>query len=174
MLSWEFWFATEVTGSGDVASGVSVAGQASETFAAAGAVATPSVAIAGTGAQTFAGAGSVAVGVAISGAAAQIFAGAGAVATARVAISGTAHAGEVTSVGGAPALPYFVPFTDAAISADGARRERRRKRERERVTAEAQAIITVAMAEVLNHQRRIEEDDWLLGLADDYLTRRAA
>ena len=39
MLSWEFWLATEVTGSGDVASGVSVAGQASETFAAAGAVA---------------------------------------------------------------------------------------------------------------------------------------
>ena len=39
MYSWEFWFATEVSGSGDVASGVSVAGQASETFAAAGAVA---------------------------------------------------------------------------------------------------------------------------------------
>ena len=153
MYSWEFWFETEVTGSGDVASGVSVAGQASETFAAAGAVATPSVAIAGTGAQ--------------------IFAGAGAIDTARVAISGTAHAGEVTSIGGAPALPYFVPFTDAAISADGARRERRRKRERERVTAEAQAVITVAMAAVLDHQRRIEEDDWLLGLADDYLRRAA-
>ena len=69
MYSWEFWFATEVTGSGDVASGVSVAGQASETFAAAGAVATPSIAISGTGAETFAGAGSVAVGIAISGSA---------------------------------------------------------------------------------------------------------
>ena len=153
MFSWEFWFATEVSGSGDVASGVAVAGQASETFAAAGAVATPSVAIAGTGAQ--------------------IFAGAGAIDTARVAISGTAHAGEVTSIGGAPALPYFVPFTDAAISADGARRERRRKRERERVTAEAQAVITVAMAAVLDHQRQLEEDDWLLGLADDYVRRAA-
>jgi hypothetical protein len=169
---WEFWFASEVTGSGDVASGVSVAGQASETFAAAGAVATPSVVIAGTAAETFAGSGNVAVSVSIAGTGAQTFVGSGTVAVG-ISISGTAHSGEVTSVGGAPALPYFVPFTDAAISADGARRERDRKRRREKVRAEAQAIITVAMAAVLDHQRQLEEDDWLLGLADDYVRRAA-
>ena len=149
MYSWEFWFATEVSGSGDVASGVAVAGQASETFAAAGAVATPSVAIAGSGAQVFAGSGAVAVGVGISG-----------------------TAGALTSVGGAPA--FFVPAQEGAIVEDDKRRERRRKRQREKVRAEAQAVFTVAMAAVLDHQRRIEEDDWLLGLADDYVTRRAA
>jgi hypothetical protein len=85
---WEFWFASEITGGGDVASGVSVAGQASETFAAAGAVATPSVAIAGEGAQTFAGTGAVAIGVAVAGAGAETFVGTGNV-SARIAIGGT-------------------------------------------------------------------------------------
>ena len=149
MYSWEFWFATEVSGSGDVASGVAVAGQASETFAAAGAVATPSVAIAGSGAQ--------------------VFVGIGAVATASVGISGTA--GAITSVGGAPA--FFIPAPEGAIIEDDQRREKRRRQQREKVRAEAQAVITVAMATVLNHQRRIEEDDWLLGLADDYVRRAA-
>ena len=36
--------------------------------------------------------------------------------TARVAISGTAHAGEVTSIGGAPALPYFVPVAHTSVA----------------------------------------------------------
>ena len=149
MLSWEFWLATEVTGSGDVASGVSVAGQASETFAAAGAVATPSVAIAGVAAETLIGSGAVAVGVAISG-----------------------EASTYAAVTGGRML-VFVPSPEEADAAY-ARRERDRKRHREKVRAEAQAVITVAMAAVLDHQRQLEEDDWLLGLADVYVTRRAA
>ena len=88
MYSWEFWFATEVSGSGDVASGVSVAGQASETFTATGAVATPSVAISGTGAETFSGTGDVAARVTIAGSGRETFVGSGSVA-ATVAISGT-------------------------------------------------------------------------------------
>ena len=128
MYSWEFWFATEVIGSGDVASGVAVAGQASETFAAAGAVATPSVAIAGT-ASTYA------------------------------AVTGGR-------------MLVFVPSPEGADAAYS-RRERDRKRHREKVRAEAQAVITVAMAAVLDHQRQLEEDDWLLGLADDYVRRAA-
>jgi hypothetical protein len=70
----------------------------------------------------------------------------------------------VTTGAGAPA--YFVPAQEASIIADDRRRERRRRREREKVRAEAQAVITVAMAAVLDHQRRIREDDWLLGLTE--------
>ena len=66
----------------------------------------------------------------------------------------------------------FVPSPEEADAAY-ARRERDRKRHREKVRAEAQAVITVAMAAVLDHQRQLEEDDWLLGLADDYVRRAA-
>jgi hypothetical protein len=76
-------------------------------------------------------------------------------------------AAPVTVSGGAPALPRFVPTPEPVIVAGDARRERARKRRREKVQAEAQAVITVAMAAVLNHQRRLTEDDWLLGLTDD-------
>lgn len=81
----------------------------------------------------------------------------------------------IASFGGAPALPRFIPAMEQAIVGDDARRERARKRHREKVRAEAQAVIAVAMAAVLDHQRRIEEDDWLLGLTDDAeYVRRAA
>ena len=74
----------------------------------------------------------------------------------------------VTVSVGAPALPSFIATqaSEGSIVADDKRRERARKRRREKVRAEAQAVITVAMAAVLDHQRRIKEDDWLLGLTE--------
>ena len=144
MYSWEFWFATEVSGSGDVASGVAVAGQASETFAAAGAVATPSVAIAGSGAQTFAGAGNVTVGV---------------------AISGEASVRVISASSGVGAGSYQRADNAAILAALNAQQIGRRK------DAEAVYLAAVAHnAEVMRERRaaaearRQREEEWLLGL----------
>jgi hypothetical protein len=80
----------------------------------------------------------------------------------------------VTVSGGAPAL-RFVPTLEPQIVADDARRERTRKRRREKVAAQAQAVIAVAMAAQLAQTRRLNEEDWLLGLTDDAeYVRRAA
>ena len=74
MLWWE-WLATEATGSGSVAAGVAVAGQASQTLAATGSVTAGAPLVAGAAAETILGAGSVAAG--------------------RAAIAGTASGGAV-------------------------------------------------------------------------------
>jgi hypothetical protein len=82
--------------------------------------------------------------------------------------------GAVPVVVGAPALPMFVPAVEQAVVAEDKRRARRRKRERERVTAQAQAVIAIAMADMAEAQRRLVEDDWILGLIPDAQYKEAA
>ena len=141
MLSWESWFDTEILGSGDVAAGVSVAGQASETFAAAGAVATPSISITGSGAQTFAGVGNVSVGVAISGGA------------------GTKVVGHASGVG---AGVYGHADNAAILAALNAQQIGRRKKADE-IYAAALARNTAILQARKEAHRQLEEE-WLLGL----------